>query len=88
VAELLLVPAHQVLDFGPRGDEWHPDNILVELASCLLIVGDVGVVVEARRRCVRGVCRGGGHGTCLLIDDESPHLGYQGQEVLKAMPSG
>lgn len=62
VTELLLVPAHQVLDFGPRGDEGHADDFLVELAGGLLIVGDVGVVVEARRRCVRGsvVCVGMG----------------------------
>ena len=52
-AELLFLPTHEVLDFGPSGDERQADNVLIELPGGLLIGCDEGVVVQSRRRCVR-----------------------------------
>jgi hypothetical protein len=50
VAELVFLPAHQVLDFGPRGDERQADNVLVEFSGGLLIGGHKGVVVQPHGR--------------------------------------
>ncbi len=40
----------QLVGFRPRGDEWQTDQIFVEGSGRLLVLGDVCIVVQPRRK--------------------------------------